>query len=346
MFNDVFLKNKPVYFPVFNNNMSMDLSWVAAAGALNYVVYDPENVKDLYKKVDKSKIKKDACLYFLKSTQFPRTRLVNTKFTRCNKIDKADYVVIDTNRFESNYYYGLGSRFSCGFIETEKSYYVLDKNWYYSYRSPAGQEYSRDPAAFIIKYGFLPKDDNIVKQKLILKGFRAASAQIYSDMEILFKLKIPAISVDDLVSEVDEQSEKMDEDGLRSIVDMLSSSDSSVQSLGLKLLGNYDITEIAPFIRYIISSNSSLQNCSAWNSTGVKSLRNNIGFRYFNNNSNIIYRYDNLELPENTAAANILKEYVTKETIKGLNSIVNDSLKRSLDTLGLKLNITIENVSK
>lgn len=314
-------------------NTLQDLQYVTIDCLTNYT---RDEIKDIFKPgVSVDKIKDSATLFFLQSSTFPRTRLTNSAYKRCINQAKADYIVAPDSLDA-----WFGNNRIVQVIETEDTYYIVPNFWGSYYRSPSGTEYNNNPAKFILKYGYL-----VPKTKVLSVSNKVTLLQlpkkIYHDMQILLKSKTPVISEKSLSYKVDQQSETASKEDILSIIDMLQSSDQSVQGLGLKLLGNYNISSMAPLIKYIMGCIPSLQNCAAWNSVSVKSLRDSIGFYNFNSNSNIFYRYNEFCKTDSPEAQEILKTFIKKELTKGFNEIAK-SVSTSIANLGLKISLNID----
>lgn len=184
---------------------------------MGYEEKDYEN--KLQNVLNKSNINLKSTLYFDKGSSFPRLKLDGTDFKRCIKIDKADCIVIPKVKtifvkFPVNYKYK---------IEQNNIVYLLTENL---------------------------KDDYPCLANL-LESYEGTSGYYYSNIKkdaetiynILANYNKPLIFEKELDSIISKDLEKLDQESIESIYDMLRSKDASSVELGCKLLSSFDVNE-------------------------------------------------------------------------------------------------------
>lgn len=193
----------------------------------NYGIYGHthQEVLDKIKEnliTDTSKINLSATLFFDKSSTFPRFKLQETDFTRCVKLDKADYIVIPKlSKHIWNNEVISGQAYKFDYQDTEV---YCDSTIYLKY------ECLHDIAELVPHTKFLVT--NTKAEALFL-------------LNLLTIYNKPLIYDTDLEQLISKDLEKLDEDNLSSLYDMLHSSDESSVELGCKLLATFDVHEVS-----------------------------------------------------------------------------------------------------
>lgn len=184
---------------------------------MGYEEKDYEN--KLQNVLNKSNINLKSTLYFDKGSSFPRLKLDGTDFKRCIKIDKADCIVIPKIKatflkFPGNYKYK---------IEQNNIIYLLTENL---------------------------KDDYPCLANL-LEPYEGTSGYYYANTKkeaetiynVLANYNKPLIYEKELDSIISKDLEKLDQESVESVYDMLRSKDASSVELGCKLLSSFDVNE-------------------------------------------------------------------------------------------------------
>lgn len=171
---------------------------------------------------DTSKINLSATLYFDKSSTFPRFKLQETDFTRCVKLDKADYIVIPKlSKNLKDYEVVTGQ--ACKFDYQDMEVYCN--------------------TAMYLKYQCLHDiAESVPHTKFLVTDTKAESLFLLNLLTIYDK---PLIYDTDLEQLISKDLEKLDEENLSSLYDMLHSSDESSVELGCKLLATFDVHEVS-----------------------------------------------------------------------------------------------------
>lgn len=227
----------------------------------NYGIYG-HNKQEVLDKIqnnlitDTSKINLSATLYFDKSSTFPRFKLQETDFTRCVKLDKADYIVIP--------------KLSKGLIDNK----VI-----------AGQAYKFDyqdmevycNSTMYHKYQCLHDiAESVSHTKFLVTNTKAEALFLLNLLTIYDK---PLIYDTDLEQLISRDLEKLDEDNLSSLYDMLHSSDESSVELGCKLLATFDVHEVslATSMLLFLTQDHWISNKGS-NATSFKSMLKTLGY--------------------------------------------------------------------
>lgn len=227
----------------------------------NYGIYG-HNKQEVLDKIqnnlitDTSKINLSATLYFDKTSTFPRFKLQETDFTRCVKLDKADYIVIP--------------KLSKGLRDNE----VI-----------AGQAYKFDyqdrevycNSTMYHKYQCLHDiAESVPHTKFLVTNTKAEALFL---LNLLTTYNKPLIYDTDLEQVISRDLEKLDEDNLSSLYDMLHSSDESSVELGCKLLATFDVHEVslATSMLLFLTQDRWIPNKGS-NATSFKSMLKTLGY--------------------------------------------------------------------
>lgn len=172
----------------------------------------------LIKNISCSELQESATLYFSKSSTFPRIKLENSKFKRCIKIDKADYVVINpktiSNRVCSSYY-----------IETDDK--IILGSYYQFY-------YRRDE---------VEKDLGIKIDNVKTLYFYELTEKREDLIKLIQNPNLKLITDDMLNVAINKTDQLLDLDTANMILDMLCATDNDSVELGLKMLTGFNISK-------------------------------------------------------------------------------------------------------
>lgn len=219
-------------------------------------------------------------LYFDSNSKFPRFKLSDSSYKRCIKVNKADAVIARNNiytdicRTISRKGYNGDTNvelWQSGDILIDVSRARTDCNEFLKHFSTCNGF-----IAACIKAGYLAAD-----AKLVYSGsaYRVDSKD-YDFIKSLiageYNKKI--VWEDDLNKAINKTLDKLDAETVTSINDMLKSTDSSVNDLGLKILGNYD-SSVELTIKVLLSLNiGHCKRSKIWNSVAIKQLRTDINY--------------------------------------------------------------------
>lgn len=182
--------------------------------------YEADDYKNkLQNVVDKANVNLKSTLYFDKGSSFPRLKLDGTDFKRCIKIDKADCIVIPKinasfAKFPGNYKYK---------IEQNNTVYLLTENLKDDYPCLANLLEPFDGT-----FGYY---------------YANTKKEIETIYNILANYNKPLIYETELDSIISKDLEKLDQESIESVYDMLRSKDASSVELGCKLLSSFDVNE-------------------------------------------------------------------------------------------------------
>lgn len=167
-------------------------------------------------------------LYFDQSSETPRSKLANTNFKRCIKIEKANYIVIH----EENTYI------------SSSEYYIIDLG---------------ENVGVISNYYWHGDVEKTFRNKLIDHGvFKHVNKKQYWRINYLNGIyKKPYILDSDLAALIEKTGEKMDIDTLKSLYDMLSSKDENIAKMAIPILQGYDASEYPLTMRFLLLSTNS-----------------------------------------------------------------------------------------
>ena len=234
----------------------------------NYGIYG-HNKQEVLDKIqnnlitDTSKINLSATLYFDKSSTFPRFKLQETDFTRCVKLDKADYIVIpklSKDLRDNEVITGQAYKFDYKDMEV-----YCNSTIYHKY------ECLHDIA------------ESVPHTKFLVTSTKAEALFLLNLLTVYNK---PLIYDTDLEQLISKDLEKLDEENLSSLYDMLHSSDESSVELGCKLLATFDVHEVslATSMLLFLTQDHWIQNKGS-NATSFKSMLKTLnypdyGYRY------------------------------------------------------------------
>ena len=220
-----------------------------------------------------TEIKENSKLFFTKSSNFPRFKLSDTTFSKCIKLEKADYVVIGKD------YDCLVFKF-IHFFEGKDTYYAFINDPFYDWNNRS--EYNKMPfESWISKYSNFIFPEivtmrNITNDIYSLKNFNQISEDI--------KNNIPHKLITDtmLDREINKKQDEITPETYKSICELLDSPDIGLREVGLKTLTGLNVNETPIAVRFMIGTRESkLANLKSFKSVGVQNLLNTIKFRGF-----------------------------------------------------------------
>lgn len=275
--------------------------------------FGPDDYKNKLKNVvDKNAVNLQSTLYFDKGSTFPRLKLDGTDFKRCIKIDKADYIVIpqlqvNYAKFTQNYKYK---------IEKGNTVYLLteqNKNEY-----PCLINFI-EPFEGVGYYCTITKKD---------------AETIYN---ILANYNKPFIYEKDLNGIISKDLEKLDQENIDAIYDMLRSSDPASIELGCKLLSSFDVNEcnLTTSILLFLTQDSWISNKGA-KSVLFKNMLNSItypdyGYRIIDY---VFREHGAVSEKDRTLAKNLIRPWII-QTIEQI-------AKFNIEKCPFKVNIKVE----
>lgn len=309
--------------------------WVDSTNVFNhndiYNLFDNNiNVRKYINENTATEIKGNSKLFFTKSSNFPRFKLSDTTFSRCIKLEKADYVVISKD------YEYLTFRFT-HFFEGKDTYYVFNGNPFYDWDDRSG--YNKMPfESWISKYSNFIFPEIVTMRSLVnniyfLKGFN----QIFEDI----KNNIPHKLITDtmLDYEINKKQDEITPETYKSICELLDSPDIGLREVGLKTLTGLNVNETPLAVRIMIGTRGSkLANLKSFKGVGVQNLLNTIRFRGFGNFPDQMY-YINPDIGEIVSDKDkALMSYIYIDLV---DRKIKDSINKMSDIL-TKFNIKVD----
>lgn len=275
--------------------------------------FEPDDYKNKLKNVvDKNTVNLQSTLYFDKGSSFPRLKLDGTDFKRCIKIDKADYIVIpqlqvNYAKFTQNYKYQ---------IEISNSVYLLteqNKNEYPCFTN------------------------SVVPFEGTGYYYSNTKKEIQTVYSILVEYNKPLFYEKDLDSIISKDLEKLDQENIDAIYDMLKSSDPASIELGCKLLSSFDVNEcnLTTSILLFLTQDSWISNKGA-KSVLFKNMLNSItypdyGYRIIDY---VFKEHGAVSEKDRTLAKNLIRPWII-QTIEQVT-------KFNIEKCPFKVNIKVE----
>lgn len=218
-----------------------------------------------------SSINRSATLYFDKSCTFPRYKLQDTDFKRCVKLDKADYIIIpDITKFRL---YDVPVSFD--YMLTLDDNIYLYSNGFYEYYDALKQGVSSNITHFLECY---------------------SKSALTTVVNIALEYNKPLIYEADLDKIISKDLEKLDDESLMSIFEMMNSQDETSIELGCKLLASYDIyeTKLASAMLLFLTQKNWIRNKGA-KSVSFTSMLQNLKYPHYGF-SNVDYVFQNFPI--------------------------------------------------
>lgn len=242
---------------------------------------------------DTSKINQSASLYFDKNCAFPRFKLQDTDFKRCVKVDKADYIVIPKINAVTFDFTNCPANYCIDYNNTE---YLFNDSLYNHYN--ALKDAKRIP-------------------NLDAVWFKTKSEANVA-LNILKLYNKPFIYEEDLEKLVSKDLEKLDEETIMSVYEMLNSTDETSIELGCKLLASFDVHEccLATCVLLFLTQNNWIPN-KASNATSFQSMLKSLdypsyGYRYID----YVFKKHIIQSDKDRQLAKLLVEPWIKKTIQ------------------------------
>ena len=259
-----------------------------------------------------SSINRSATLYFDKSCTFPRYKLQGTDFKRCVKLDKADYIIIpDINKYRL---YNTPSTLEYMLI-TEDNIYLYSKDFYDHY-DELKQGISSNITHFLECY---------------------SKSVLTTAVSIALKYNKPLIYEADLDKIISKDLEKLDDESLMSIFEMMSSQDETSIELGCKLLASYDIyeTRLASAMLLFLTQNNWIRNKGAKSVSFTSMLQN---LKYPN------YGFSNVDLVfQNFPISNDKDKHLARLLVEPwIKQIIEDATQFKIEKCPFKIELNIE----
>lgn len=238
----------------------------------NFIKYIKDNTKDVIDNNSNYKI------YFTPSSEFPRFKLEGSKFSRCLKPEKADYIVMGSKcGYDSLDYINL-------LYKGENKYYMFRSNNLYFMRNYKGSDdllYNTDLKGFIELYKskIFPEEvefvTNCTNYNLIYGLGKAIDLFINNTTINIIMDK----TLDNIIN---NNFDILNSETYKTICDMLDSEDIATRGLGLKMLTGFNVSKTPNAIRFMLGIRErKVKNLNEWNSVGVEQVKNSIGWRGF-----------------------------------------------------------------
>lgn len=316
--------SKPQYRPVSFDN-SDTLSDITNKFGTNLGIYSGyyyvknttlKSIKNKLQNItDKQEINLSATLYFDKGCTFPRFKLQETDFKRCVKPSKADYIVIPRDILKDCTNYSVDPKFKYKF-EYDNCEYLVSTEFYSFYTN--------------LRELCVPIDF----QDLVYCSTKSVAQTLYN---IKFVYDKPFIYEDDLELLISKDLEKLDEESLMSIYDMLKSSDESSIELGCKLLSSFDVFEVPLAISMLLflTQNNWIKNKGA-NSTTFKSSLQALNYPLCG------YRYIDYVFKEHAIKCDKDRQLAKKLIEPWIRQTIQDACNFNLDNCPFKIELEIE----
>ena len=273
-------RNKTVLF--ISNYVDQEPSTVNYR--FNNIIIDPEyygkicdkfeNKFHIKKDVLASEIPENPIFYFGSTSKYPRFKIKEKNYKRCNTCSKSNiqvvgnFSVIKTSNvyiFEKDdCYYAISN------LESNL-FYVIDRTRKYGYYKSLDLESVRDKIDFLFnKFKF---------NKLVYNGPIISTTNVcLDDILSIINEEFTNIITDDILDSIINKSmEDLTIEDADLLYDLINSKDISSVELGLKMLIGYNYSKYPHAIKLLLN-NENVKNTKAWTSTGVKRIKESIKF--------------------------------------------------------------------
>lgn len=246
----------------------------------NRLTFSPLEDKDVYIKSSLEDLKKiqfsyttvkdNSCLYFGKTSKFPRHKLKDTTLKRCIKVEKSDIQVVGNITFNFLEYSSI-------IFSNEKEDFIVIPRHIYRY---GNMDFSKNDYI-----------DRIKENNEVLKN---TNATYIGKITILPKLNFEDLSnienkvFNSIVTDkeldafINKNAESLTIDTCDLLLDLLNSKDYQSMELGLKMLIGFNVNE-CPYTVKLLLRNPRLTELKAWDSVGVNQVKSSINIdEYFN----------------------------------------------------------------
>lgn len=279
--------------------------------------------------IDISNVNRSGTLYFDKHAEFPRFQLDSSDFKRCIKVDKADYIVLETNQFNSNN------------IFTREGYLFSMNQQYLFIHKEDLDYYKTNIDKFIPKFQSFVSNFNWAEGNYWKTEFQSVKL-IYSGTLVFYLAKDeclikyykgeynkPFILTEDLISMINDSLPIPTKEELISIQDMLASPDDDTVRLGIKILSSYDVEKWKLSILTLLIFNDRWLNLGIQNTVTTKKLVKSLDFRYtytventewFSKYSRLSW-YDDVSKDTSQDDRDFCKEIITSTYVDYLNNV-------------------------
>ena len=262
----------------------------------------------------------DSVLYFDKSSEFPRMKLQNTKFKRCIKLDKADYIVIgksnNTLTKTNAILYEDGNRY---IFVRNSDIYAIAGNTQIDFVIRA-----RFPNAIRIYSGIITDYYTEDKYKIAYTDGTYTKPFIYDS---------------DLNKAVDKSFDTISDEDLQAVIGLLSSPDVATVNLGLQMLAGFNVSSCPGLINFILHSYPRWKGCYKSTTITDNLLRELNVSRYNVNPGTMLAEILNNSTKEEQGRLIPFIEPVMKEYIEKL---IDNYLYRIKDDKCPKVTINVE----
>lgn len=259
-------------------------------------------------------------LFFDPEAVFPKFKLAESDYKRCIKLEKADAVVVP-NVMDINV---------CRYAiwETDKEYYIADPEGWGIYRSEIN---TFGIQKFLANHNLLTPD-----MKFVYEGECSIINDNGVEQKIIYGTYTQIVSDKELDTLVNTSCAELTTDEFKSIANLIYSPDNTNKDLALRLLNGYNINTAPKAIRFMLETSGYLTSCSAWNSVGVKRIRQSVGFHNFRDLRNNFEDY----LPLNDKERELIKVLYNKAIVSTLEATVNSYKKMKMfNELGINIKI-------
>lgn len=240
------------------NTKYTDYSWdhsiIAPTNTYGIWIGNKPNLENIIKSKINNNISVSDKLYFDANCKFPRFKLASKDMKRTIKINNADKIVL--SKYTPTYY-----KTSIGWLKNVKPYLVYSpsEDTYYYMSNVRDSYYDKSYNKQIVKFNtcykkysstghqtelydilkytqIIPNDAFVLQDEIYLlneKDYKYIDNIINNYMQIIYDTELDKFICDGLLP--------IEEDDINTLYSMLSSNDSSVVGMGLKLLSSYDI---------------------------------------------------------------------------------------------------------
>lgn len=299
----------------------------------NFSKYIKDNTKDVIGNNSNYKA------YFTPSSEFPRFKLEGSKFSRCLKPEKADYVVIGSK-------YGYYSLDSWSLLyKGENKYYMFRSNNLYSTRYQKDSQellYDTNLKGFISQYKskIFPEDVEFVTD--------CTNYNLIYGLGKVIDLLVNNTSINIIMDKtldniINNNFDILNSETYKTICDMLDSEDIATRGLGLKMLTGFNVSKTPNAIRFMLGIREcKVRNLNEWNSVGVEQVKNSIGWRGFGSFPNRMYNIIPRDSDPITEEDKLLIKDVYKNGCEYYIDRAIEELKRAGFVTKFGLNISYE----
>lgn len=276
--------NKPLLFmmfprydrvtPDFSNSWSASIYDARYTSETNGSLFakSSKEIVDKYKSL-KGKIAPKAKLYFSSNSKFPRFKLADTEYKRCIKLEKADTVVMNEVTTTAL------DEFEAVLYEAAEVIYCVIKNPHKYWNNKWQDEFNRIGIdAYMKKYKLGDSSATKCYDGKVTVIPQKHAQSIYDLMEDLYS---NIVTDDDLDKMINITFDKITHDDLKSITEMLDSTDKSVQALGLKMLCGYNVNDTPVTVKTLLGFRDYLSRLPEWKGVGVQQILKSVGWSGF-----------------------------------------------------------------